>query len=128
MAFSPITDLVNWRLSSRIPRLEFMREQPVAAQEQVFRELMAAAALTDYGKAHGLTPATTYAEFAAAVPIVNYDKLYPWIERMLQGEANVLWPGRVGWFSKSSGTTNAASKFIPMPPESLVGWVTLRSR
>ena len=50
MAFSPITDLVNWRLSSRIPRLQAMRDQPLAAQDQVFRELMAAAAQTDYGR------------------------------------------------------------------------------
>lgn len=119
MAFSPITDLVNWRLSSRIPRLQAMREQPVATQDQVFRELMAAAAQTDYGRTHGLTPTTTYAEFAASVPIVNYDKLYPWIERSMRGEANVLWPGVTQWFAKSSGTTAAKSKFIPVSRESL---------
>ena len=119
MAFSPITDLVNWRLSSRVPRLHTMRDAPLAAQEHVFHELMTAAAMTDYGKAHGLTATTTYAEFAAAVPIVNYDKLYPWIERSMRGEANVLWPGVTKWFAKSSGTTAAKSKFIPVSNESL---------
>ena len=119
MAFSPITDLVNWRLSSRIPRLQAMRDAPLAAQDQVFRMLMTAAAQTDYGKAHGLTATTTYAEFAAAVPIVNYDKVYPWIERSMRGEANVLWPGVTKWFAKSSGTTAAKSKFIPVSHESL---------
>ena len=119
MAFSPITDLVTWRLSSRIPRLQAMRDQPLAAQSQVFGELMAAAAQTAYGREHGLTASTTYAEFSARVPIVNYDKLYPWIERSMRGEANVLWPGAIKWFAKSSGTTAAKSKFIPVSPESL---------
>ena len=55
MTFSPITDLVNWRLSSRIPRLQEMRDNPIAAQELVFRELMTQVALTDFGREQGLT-------------------------------------------------------------------------
>ena len=55
MAFSPITDLVNWRLSSRIPRLQEMRDHPIAAQELVFRELMTQVALTDFGREQGVT-------------------------------------------------------------------------
>ena len=119
MAFSPITDLVNWRLSSRIPRLQEMRDNPIAAQQLVFRELMTQVALTDFGREQGLTSDSTYEEFASQVPITNYDKLYPWIERSIRGEANVLWPGVTRWFAKSSGTTAAKSKFIPVSRESL---------
>ena len=96
-----------------------MRDNPIAAQELVFRELMTQVALTDFGREQGLTAESTYEEFAARVPITNYDKLYPWIERSMRGEANVLWPGVTRWFAKSSGTTAAKSKFIPVSRESL---------
>jgi beta-glucosidase-like glycosyl hydrolase len=53
------------------------------------------------------------------VPIQTYDTLKPYIERMLKGEQNVLWPSEIKWFAKSSGTTNDRSKFIPVSEEAL---------
>ena len=60
-----------------------------------------------------------YADFASIVPVNTYDEIKPWIERMLQGEKSVLWPGLVEWFAKSSGTTADKSKFIPVTRDAL---------
>ena len=65
--------------------------------------------LTDTGKC-----AASYKEFSARVPLSTYDEQKPWIERMLQGEEDVLWPGLCRWFAKSSGTTSDKSKYIPV--------------
>ncbi|MEO0333582.1 MAG: GH3 auxin-responsive promoter family protein, partial [Bacteroidota bacterium] len=53
------------------------------------------------------------------VPVVSYEEFFPYIDRLLHGEDNVLWPGKIKWFAKSSGTTNATSKFIPVSQEAL---------
>jgi hypothetical protein len=58
-------------------------------------------------------------EFQERVPVTTYEELYPYIERVMMGEQNLLWPSKIEWFAKSSGTTNARSKFIPVSPESL---------
>ncbi len=87
---------------------------PVQTQNQVLRELIQGARDTDWGKRHGYRSIRTPEEFAAQVPIQDYDSLKPFIQRMMHGERDVLWNGQVQWFSKSSGTTNDKSKFIPV--------------
>ena len=84
--------------------------------------LVAHAADTAFGREHGFKDmltgtgkcAASYKEFSARVPLSTYDEQKPWIERMLQGEENVLWPGLCRWFAKSSGTTSDKSKYIPV--------------
>jgi hypothetical protein len=88
-------------------------------QEQVWASLRANLPQTHFGKHHGLHPNASLADFQQKVPVRTYEELYPWIERSLRGEANVLWPGVVKWFSKSSGTTNDVSKYIPITPVNL---------
>lgn len=73
---------------------------------------------TSFGIEHNISPNDTYAEFIKKVPVRTYEELVPYIERMLLGESNVLWPGMIKMFSKSSGTTNAASKYLPVSKES----------
>lgn len=87
---------------------------PVQTQNQVLRQLIQGARDTDWGKRHGYRSIRTPEEFAAQVPIQDYDSLKPFIQRMMHGERDVLWNGQVQWFSKSSGTTNDKSKFIPV--------------
>ena len=84
--------------------------------------LVAHAADTAFGREHGFKDMligkgkcnASYEEFSARVPLSTYDEQKPWIERMLQGEENVLWPGLCHWFAKSSGTTSDKSKYIPV--------------
>ena len=119
MPFSPITDLMNWRLKSRREGIERMASMPFDMQKKVFRELMTALSHTAYGQSFGVTGNITYADYCAQVPLVNYESLLPWVERTMKGEQGLLWPGDIKWFAKSSGTTGTKSKFIPMSRESL---------
>ena len=100
-------------------RLERLRHQPEAVQARVLAGLLRRARGTEWGRRYGFGEAPTAAEFARRVPVSTYEQLYPALERVLRGQPDVLWPGRPTWFAKSSGTTNARSKFIPVTPEAL---------
>ena len=88
-------------------------------QQSVFEHLIAAGRQTEYGRQHGFNSINNYDDFARLVPQNSYEELKGDIDRMRHGEANVLWPGRVKWYAKSSGTTNDKSKFIPVSEEGL---------
>ena len=119
MAFSPLTDLIVWRLKGRLPRLQRMTEAPMQVQQEQFRLLMQRGSQTEYGQTHRMTEGLSIEAFQERVPVVNYESLTPWIERTMKGEQGLLWDGPISWFAKSSGTTNASSKFIPVSRESL---------
>ncbi|UYZ58418.1 GH3 auxin-responsive promoter family protein [Hymenobacter latericus] len=114
-----IDTLLTWMVKPRLARLERMRAEPHAAQREVLQELLQTARHTDWGRMYGYAEGLNAREFAQRVPVSSYEQLYPWIERVLRGDDDVLWPGRVQWFAKSSGTTNARSKYIPVTPQSL---------
>lgn len=81
--------------------------------------LLRRGAKTAFGSDHGLKPTMTIDDFQQAVPLMTYDAQKPYIERMLQGERDVLWPGLCRWFAKSSGTTSDKSKYIPVTDDAL---------
>ena len=91
----------------------------VEMQQAVLRHLIETAANTEYGRAHMFSTTNSYDDFARNVPVNTYEELKADIDRMRHGEANVLWPGLVKWYAKSSGTTNDKSKFIPVSLEGL---------
>lgn len=74
---------------------------------------------TVFGIDHSFASINTYGDFASRVPVVDYETFSPYIERMIKGEDNVVWPGHTKWFAKSSGTTNAKSKYIPVTEDIL---------
>ncbi len=86
---------------------------------QVLGRLLNKAEGTEWGREHGFASARTYEQFAATSRVNTYEDLKNFIDRMRQGEADVLWPGRVRWYAKSSGTTNDKSKFIPVSKDGL---------
>ena len=102
-----------------LPRLARIRAQPHAVQERLLRGLLHRARGTEWGRRYGFNEKLTPAEFARRVPVSTYEQLYPELEKVLRGQPDVLWPGRPQWFAKSSGTTNARSKFIPVTAEAL---------
>ena len=106
-------------LRRRLPRIEAYGRRPAALQEEQFRRLMAAGRPTVYGRQYGFRELRGIADFQRRVPVVAYETLFPYIERTMQGQQNVLWPSPIRFFSKSSGTTNARSKFIPVSREAL---------
>ena len=103
----------------RYKRYEYFSKYPVEQQEQVLKDLVKSSKNTEWGIQYAYAQIKTSAEFAKKVPLTDYEVLKSWIERMIAGEKDVLWPGRVRWFAKSSGTTNDKSKFIPVSDESL---------
>ncbi len=102
-----------------LKKIDAYRREPQAAQEAQLAQLLSQLGRTQYGQRHGATKLTSYAEFAKRVPLTDYVDLEPLIHQMRLGERDVLWPGRTRWFARSSGTTNAKSKFIPVTPTCL---------
>ena len=109
----------TWFMKKRIHQIELFMKYPNEVQEEWFEQLVAGAENTEWGKLYGYKSIENLAQFKERVPIQNYDTLKPYIERMLKGEQNVLWPSEIRWFAKSSGTTSDRSKFIPVSEESL---------
>ena len=90
-----------------------------AMQREVLMHLVSRAKDTEYGRQHDFGGITSYEQFVKNVPVNTYEELKGSIDRMRHGETDVLWPGRVKWYAKSSGTTNDKSKFIPVTDEGL---------
>lgn len=91
----------------------------IALQQRVLKHLLQRGTNTEYGRNHLFAATGSYEEFVKNVPVNTYEELKADIDRMRHGEQNVLWPGQVKWFAKSSGTTNDKSKFIPVSHEGL---------
>ncbi|MDQ0476806.1 MULTISPECIES: GH3 auxin-responsive promoter family protein [Chryseobacterium] len=111
--------VVNWFIRQRIDQIQKFMDNPIETQNGVLFSQLYYAENTDYGKIHGFSSISTYRDFTANVPIVTYEDFEPYIEQARQGKKDVFWPGLVKNFAKSSGTTNAKSKFIPITDESL---------
>ncbi len=92
--------------------------QAVALQEQIMLDLVQKAALTAYGKDHGFDQIRTHADFIQRVPVADYEALRPYIDRMVSGDTDVLWPGKPLYLAKTSGTTSGV-KYIPLTKESI---------
>ncbi|SIS75404.1 GH3 auxin-responsive promoter [Filimonas lacunae] len=109
---------------SRLARLRYWRieqwmQNPVEVQREVLQDLVTHGQYTEFGRQYGFDEIFNVRTFKNTVPIHEYDDLKPYIERIMNGEQNVLWNTPVNWFAKSSGTTSDKSKFIPITEESL---------
>lgn len=114
-----ITSIARIALQSRLKKLDRYANEAEALQMETLLKLMHSAQNTEWGIMHGFHSVNTYEQFAATSPVNTYEELKASIDRMRQGESDVLWPGRVKWYAKSSGTTNDKSKFIPVSPQGL---------
>ncbi len=110
---------MSWYLKRRIPAIEQMLNHPLEVQQEQFLKLVRTAQITEFGRQYDFKSIYDTDTFKQRVPVTNYDEFKPYIERMMRGEQNILWPSEVNWFAKSSGTTSAKSKFIPVTYESL---------
>jgi hypothetical protein len=119
MPTTVINSIASWVLKQRIHQIELFLKYPNEVQEELLHNLIQASVNTVVGQQYGFESIDSYATFAERVPISTYEDLQPLIERTRKGEQNVFWETPVKWFAKSSGTTNAKSKFIPVSPEAL---------
>ncbi|WP_254092580.1 GH3 auxin-responsive promoter family protein [Dawidia soli] len=106
-------------MKKRIHQMELFMKYPHEVQDELFKKLLQTGRLTEFGSRYDFGGIQTYEQYRERVPIHSYETLFPYIERQMRGEQNLLWPSEIKWFSKSSGTTNARSKFIPVSQEAL---------
>lgn len=92
--------------------------KPFETQQQVFRDLVKKGKNSSFGADHNFRQIQSYADFKKQVPVYGYEDLRPYIERIKQGEKDVLWPGFPAYFAKTSGTTSGA-KYIPITKDSI---------
>ncbi len=114
-----LTSIVGKAFLPRQIKLQRHITDAETLQETVLRHLLQRAANTEYGRNHLFNNTRSYDDFARNVPVNTYEELKSDIDRMRHGESDVLWPGQVKWYAKSSGTTNDKSKFIPVSQEGL---------
>jgi len=111
--------IASWLLKKRYHQIELFLKYPGEVQEEVLFQLLGIAEDTKIGRKHEFNSITSYKTFSERIPIVSYEEIEPLIERTRRGEQNIFWPTNIKWFAKSSGTTNAKSKFIPVSEEAL---------
>jgi hypothetical protein len=114
-----INSILSWVMRKRIGEVDVFKKYPLETQDELLKKLLYSAEHTEFGEKHGFKKIHSYREFQEQVPLHTYEQFFPYIERTLKGEQNVFWPTDIRWFAKSSGTTNARSKFIPVSDESL---------
>lgn len=119
MPLPVINSIASWILKKRFHQIELFLKYPNEVQEELLFQLIRAAEQTWVGVKYDFESIRNYRTFAERIPISSYEDLAPVIERTRQGEQNIFWPTPISWFAKSSGTTNAKSKLIPVSQEAL---------
>jgi len=114
-----LNSVINWLNVKRIYEIELYGKYPHEIQREVFTELVKKASDTEWGLKYRYSNISSYEDFRDTVPLQTYEDIKPWVERLRNGEKNLLWPGEVKWFAKSSGTTSDKSKFIPVTADAL---------
>ena len=119
MPFPIINSIASWFLKQRIHQIELFLKYPNEVQDELLLNLIRLSEETIIGKQYDFESIRNYKTFTERVPVSTYEELEPLIERTRKGEQNVFWHEPIKWFAKSSGTTNAKSKFIPVSESAL---------
>lgn len=114
-----LNSIVSWLMKQRIHQIELFIKYPHEVQQDWFNKLIESARSTEWGQSFDYKSIRTVEDFKNRVPIQNYESLSPFIQRLMKGEQNILWPSDIKWFAKSSGTTAGKSKFIPVSQEAM---------
>lgn len=119
MPLTIINSIASWFLKKRIHQIELFLKYPHEVQNELLLNLIRQAENTEFGKQYDFSSVKNYTTFSNRVPVSSYEEFEPLIEKTRQGNQNVFWNTNIKWFAKSSGTTNAKSKFIPVSNEAL---------
>lgn len=114
-----INSIASWVLKQRIHQIELFLKYPHEVQEELMMKLVRSSEDTVVGQKYDFSSIKSYQTFAERIPVSTYEDLEPMIELTRKGAQNVFWNTPIKWFAKSSGTTNAKSKFIPVSNEAL---------
>jgi hypothetical protein len=119
MPTSLFHSIASWILKKRIHQMELFMKYPQEVQNELLSELLSKAQNTETGIRYDFRNIENYEAYRANVPLSTYESMASQIERCRKGTQNIFWPSPIKWFAKSSGTTNAKSKFIPVSTEAL---------
>ncbi|MBC5835719.1 GH3 auxin-responsive promoter family protein [Flavobacterium sp. F372] len=119
MPITIINSIASWILKKRIHQIELFTKYPIEVQEEILFGLLKSAENTVLGKKYDYNSIKNYKTFNERIPVSTYEELEPYIEQTRQGAQNIFWNTNIKYFAKSSGTTNAKSKFIPVSAEAL---------
>ena len=119
MLFSPINKILIFFSQLRLLRMKRDLANPIETQQSLLKSIVKQGKGTIYGKKYKLKKVKTFNDFKSTIPLREYESMSPFIQRTRDGRQNVVWPTMIKWFSKSSGTTDNKSKFIPVSFESL---------
>lgn len=114
-----LNSLISWFITKRVHDIELVRKYPEETQQETLLKILDKASNTEWGKKYHYDEIRTIREFQQRVPLQTYEEIKPYVDRLRQGEKNLLWPSEIKWFAKSSGTTSDKSKFIPVSQEAL---------
>ena len=114
-----INSIASWILKKRIHQIELFTKYPIEVQEEILFGLLRSAENTVLGKKYDYNSIKNYDTFNERIPVSTYEEFEPFIEQTRQGAQNIFWNSNIKYFAKSSGTTNAKSKFIPVSSEAL---------
>lgn len=114
-----LNSVFSWFMKKRFHQIELFKKYPIEVQNEVFERLIEMGKNTEWGKQHGYAKINSVGDFREAVPLQTYEDIKPYVNRLKEGEQNLLWPTPINWFAKSSGTTHDKSKFIPVSREAL---------
>ena len=119
MKYNIFNPIISWVIKKRIHRVNKFIKEPIKSQDKLLKNLIKKSKNTIWGKKYHYEKINDYNDFKQLVPIQSYDDIRVYIDLIKNGKKNVLWPGKVLSFAKSSGTTNTRSKFIPITKKSL---------
>ncbi len=114
-----INTLLGLFTQKRLSQIDYFKAHPVKVQRDTWQELLTRGKSTEYGKRYGFDTILTPEQYRERVPVVSYEEISGEVRRMMEGESGILWTEETRWFAKSSGTTDAKSKFIPVSPSAL---------
>lgn len=115
----PFNAVFSWIIKKRINQIDNFTNNPIETQNNLLKELIDKAQLTEFGAKYHFQDITSHKDFTKNVPLHFYEDFTPYIERAIEGRPDVVWPGKIKWFSKSSGTTSSKSKLIPVTDEAI---------
>ena len=105
--------VASWYFKREISRIEQVTTRPVETQEAVFRYLMQEARDTEFGKTHDFAGVQQPEDLKKRLPVQDYDTLKPWIERVMNGEQNLLWPSTISVWDSGRWMSSRFSRRKP---------------
>ncbi len=114
-----LTSLVKWMNIKRLKQIELFIQYPEEVQKDTLFYLLSTAKNTLWGRKFDYAGIHSFHQYQERVPLQTYEDIAPYVKRLREGEKDLLWPGIIRWFAKSSGTTGSKSKFIPVSQEAL---------